>query len=285
MLAAISLYAVPFVLTLALTAVVRWSTGAERASKFVGVALPLGFLMGWGIIVSPGWHAYDALGRLGHIVFGAALLGLALDVWQPRRVLALPILVAFILGTAWASANGGLLPRMRPDGVVLAGLFVMTAAGCGLAWRLWRLSEADVPMGTPAAATLVLLVMLALALAAIGAAAGQDALRATGVVLALALAAYLPWTSLTGLSLPAAVLCPGAAGLLALAWALVERSALTLPGVALAALILFAEGTARRVPLPRAGISVFIYPLALAAIAVLPLILAVALTLALHRVG
>lgn len=285
MLAAVSLYAVPFVLTLVLTAVVRWSAGAERAVKCVGVALPLGFLVGWAIVVAPGWHAYDAIGRLGHIVLGAAIVGLVLDVWQPRRLFVMPILFIVIVGIAWAEANGGLMPRMRPDGTVLAGFVAMTAAGCGLAWRLWKLSAADIPMGTPAAATLVLLVMLALALAAVAAGFGQDALRATGLVLALAFAAYLPWTWMTGLPLPAAALCPAAAGVLALAWALAERSHATLPGIALASLVLFADGTARRVPLPRAGVSALIYPLSLAGIALLPLLLAWAVTIALHLAG
>ena len=60
-----------------------------------------------------------------HFVLGAAIVGLALDVWQPRRFLALPILLLFIVGIAWASANGGLMPRIRPDGVVLAGFLAM----------------------------------------------------------------------------------------------------------------------------------------------------------------
>jgi hypothetical protein len=285
MVAVISLYAVPFVLTLAVTGVVRLSAGAERAAKFASVALPLGFLMGWAIVVAPGWHAYDAVGRIGHMVLGAAVVGLALDVWQPRRALAVPVLLLFIVGSAWAEANGGLLPRARPDGTVLAGFLAMIAAGCGLGWRLWRLSVTAVPVGTPSAAILVLLVMLALALAAVAAASGQDTLRATGLVLALALAAYLTWTWMTALPVPGAALVSAAAGLLAFAWALAERSAATLPGIALAALILFADGTARRIPLPRAGISSVIYPLVLAGIALLPLLLAWALTLTLHQGG
>ena len=40
-------------------------------------------------------------------------------------------------------------------------------------------------------------------------------------------------------------------------------------------LILFADGTARRVPLPKARISAILYPLILAGIAALPLALAV----------
>jgi hypothetical protein len=73
------------------------------------------------------------------------------------------------------------------------------------------------------------------------------------------------------------------AALFATAWALVSATVAALPGVILAALVLFADGTARRVPLPRAGISAILYPLILVGMALLPVVLAVAVTVALRH--
>ncbi|TAL02402.1 MAG: hypothetical protein EPO08_07150 [Rhodospirillaceae bacterium] len=285
MLASAGVYAVPFAVTLGMTGLVRWVAGAERAGQFVGLALPLGFLVAWAVIVAPGWHAYDSLGRIGHVVFGAALAGFALDFWRPRRGFAIAILLAFVAGSSWAEANGGLWPQARPDAAVLLSLVVSAVLGAALAWRIDRLQDADVPTGAPGAAILVLLMMIALTFAAIAAVSTDAALQATGLLLALAIAGYLTWIWITGAPLPAAAVCPAAAGLFALAWALVARDAATIPGLALAGLILFADGTARRVPLPRARISGLLYPLILAGVALLPMVLAAAVTLGLRRGG
>ena len=62
--------------------------------------------------------------------------------------------------------------------------------------------------------------------------------------------------------------------------ALTQRNASTgvLAGLVILTLMLFAEGTARRVRLPKARISVLLYPLILAGIAALPLALAALVT-------
>ena len=278
-----AVYLAPLAITFALTGLVRWVAGPPRAERFVGLALPLGFLIAWAVIVAPGWHAYDALGRIGHVVLGAALVGFALDFWRPRRWYAMTILLVLIVGSSWAEANGGLWPQARPDMAVLLRLAASVAAGIVLAWRIDRLRMTDVPMGDPGTATLVLLMMTALACAAMAAVSHDGALRASAVLLALATAGYLPWSLMTGAPLSAAAVCPAAAGLFALAWALLAHDGAAIPGVILASLILFADGTARRVPLPRARVSGVLYPFVIAGVALLPLVLAVAVTLGLRR--
>ena len=60
--------------------------------------------------------------------------------------------------------------------------------------------------------------------------------------------------------------------------ALAERSPEAMLALLLLPLILFAEGTAERVPLPKARISAILYPLVLAGVAALPAALAVLVT-------
>ena len=125
--------------------------------------------------------------------------------------------------------------------------------------------------------------MTAMSLTAVAAVAGDGQLASTGLILAMALGGYLTWIWISGTPLAAAAICPAAAGLFALAWALTGDEPALLPGVTLSALILFADGTARRAPLPHAGISVVLYPAVHVGVALLPLALAAVLTAALQR--
>jgi hypothetical protein len=127
--------------------------------------------------------------------------------------------------------------------------------------------------------------MTALALAAVALVNGQPSFGLTGLVLATTVAGFFPWTWVTRAALPAALLCPAAAALFALAWGIVDGSPASLPAVGLAALALFADGTARRVPLPNARVSAVLYPILVASIALLPMAVAVAVMLALRQSG
>jgi hypothetical protein len=277
MLASAGVYAAAFVAVVALTGIVRWAAGVERMPRFVGIAFPLGFLPAWAAATAHGWHAFDELGRIGHIVMGAAVIGLALDYWRPPRAFAIAVVAGFAVICAWAEANNGLWPNAL-DGRFALRFAVLIVAGLGLAWRIDRLAGSDVASGTPAAAAIILLAMLACALATVGAASGMPLLRETGLLAALAMFGFLPWLWTSRAPLPVAMALPAAAALFALAWAIVATAPAALPGVALAALILFADGTARRVPLPKAGISAILYPALLVGMASLPLILAAAVT-------
>jgi len=285
MVASAGVYAVPLVMTLGAGGLIQWIAARERAAQFLGLALPLGFLLGWAVAVGPGWRAFDAFGRIGHIVFGAALLGFALDFWRPRHVFTITLLAIFIAGSSWAEANNGLWPDGNLGVMVFARCAVSIVLAGVLAWRIDRLRVLEIPKGNPAAnptaAALIVLLMMAAALGAVAAAADEARLAATGAVLALAIAGYLPWAWHGERTLPLAALCPIGAGLFALIWAMVTTGPVLAPGIALAALILFADGTARRVPLPRARVSGLLYLLILGGIALLPLLLAVAVTMGL----
>src|SRR5207248_2489350 len=102
------------------------------------------------------------------------------------------------------------------------------------------LTEADVPIGTPGPSALILLIITALALAAVAYVSRQAPFGTTALVLAATVAGFFPWIWMTGSALPAAMVCPAAAGLFALAWGIADGTTAALPGVGLAALALFA---------------------------------------------
>ena len=276
--------AVPFLATVMLAGAIRGIAGAERSAPFIGAAFPLGFLIGWGVMVAPGWFAYDALGRVGHIVFGGALAGLLLEVWAPRRAIVIAVAAIFLLGSAWAEANGGLWPGKTVPVATWLNLIAVAALGAGLVWRLDALGRARTEHAHTASTVVAvtLAAMLALALAVVAAAADDTAMRGSGSALALALAGLAAWQWVFGGAPSYVVVFSAAGGALAIAWALFERADGTLAGLLVCGLILFADGTARRIRLPRARISRILYTLLLCGASLLPLALAGILTMVLH---
>lgn len=274
-------YATTFLVVAGWTGLTWRLVGPERAGRFIGAAFGLLFLIAWAVVVAPGWRALDALGRVGHIVLGASILGLVFDCWRPPRVIALPLLVIFIAGVSWAEANGRLLTL--PDTAGALRFIALALVGAVLAWRVENMTRAATPFGTPGPSVLMMLMMAALALATVAWTDGHEPFAATCLVLAVAIAGFLPWAWVTNGSVPWAVLCPAAAGLFASAWGIVDTSSAALPGVCLAALTLFADGTARRIPMPQARVAVILYPLLVGVMALLPLALAMAVTAALRR--
>ena len=280
MLASSFVLLIPFALGLAIPVSLRFALGPERAQRFLGLGLPLAFLIAWGILVGPGWQAYDSLGRIGHIVFGGMLLGLALDLFIQRRVLVVTAGAIYLAICAWAAVNGGLWPRQMPSLVALVGFIGSATIAFGLFWRIDQLRRSAQPHIAASTATLLQVALTALSLAAVAAVVGDVPLRATAAIFALAIAGLLVFGALFALELANLTLLVAAGGLFAIAWALIERTPGTAVGVGVSVLILFADGTVRRVPLPQAGISRFLYPLILAATALGPILLAVLLTVA-----
>jgi hypothetical protein len=267
-------------------AMVRTGLGAERAARVGGLVPPLVFLIVWAVAVRPGWFAYDALGRIGHIVAGGALLGLALDLAQPPRWIRLAGGVVFLLVCAWAEVNGGLWTGGMPPLGNLAALCGASILGGVILWRFDVLRAETRGAAFPHAPAVMLLsaLILTLALAAIAAAVADATLARTALILAAVISGQLAWVWWMQADVPEAALLGIGGTVLATAWAIFERNAGTGPGLVCSGLILFAHGTAARVPLPKAGISRWIAPLVLAAASAAPLVLAVLMTLALKAV-
>src|SRR5262249_52711415 len=127
-------------------------------------------------------------------------------------------------------------------------------------------------------ATIVLVTtaMLALAAAAVAAVAHDVPLSVTALMLALSVAAYGVIAALIPLPVGDAIVLGAGTTLLAIVWALASAHPAVRPALLLLPLMLFADGTARRVPLPKARISALLFPAVLAGVAGLSLILAAA---------
>lgn len=239
----------------------------ERAQRVGLLPVALSLAVGWAFIVRPGWVPVDDARRIVHVAVGAALLGLALDAVRPPRFAAAILAAGFLLGCAYASVTGVVLPggaiSMR-DGLVAGGLAVIA---------FLVLARFDAMRERPLS-LMVLLTVLAGGLTALAAIAGDDAVRALALVLATTLAGYLVFVILTGGAVGDGVVLVAGAPMLAIIWALAQRHPDLRLALVCLPLVLFAEATALKVPLPAARISAILYPLILAGLVSLPLVLA-----------
>jgi hypothetical protein len=257
----------PFALTLVFAGAARLGLGADRGARLAGGAVIGGFLVAWAITWRPGWSPTDPFTRIGHIALGALLMGLLVDVLIRRRFASYIAAAGVAAVSAVASVTGVLWPRghLSTDRTVLIAL--LAALALAVLARLDRLrSDPRV--------VLVIIAMLALGAAAVAAVAHDVVLAATAVMLALSLAAYGFMGGLIPLPVGDSVVLGAGATVLAIIWAVASAHPAVRPALVLLPLMLFADGTARRVPLPKARISALLFPLVLAGVAALPLILA-----------
>lgn len=259
----------PFALTLVFTGALRLGLGAERGARLAGATVIAGFLIAWAIVWRPGWMPVEPFARIGHVALGAMLLGVLVDALIRRRFATLIAAVGVVAVSVVASVTGTLTPRWPLPGDSLMLIGGLTALALAVLARLDRL-RGDTPV------VLVITAMLALAVAAVAAVAHDVPLAVTAVMLALSVAAYAVIAALIPLPVGDAIVLGVGATLLALTWALAARHPAVRPALLLLPLMLFADGTARRIPLPKARISAFLFPLILAGVAGLPLILAAA---------
>lgn len=258
----------PFALTLVFTGAIRLGLGAERGARLAGAAVISGFLIAWLIVWRPGWMPADPFARIGHIALGALLMGAGVDEFIRRRFASYVAAVGVTAVSVMASVTGTLFPHwpLPADTLILAAsLFIVALAVLA---RLDRLRGDTVTF-------LVIAVMMALAVAGIASVAHDVPLGVTALMLALSLAAYGAMAALIPLPVGDAIVLGAGAVLLAIVWAVSAAHPAARPALLLLPLMLFADGTARRVPLPKARITAFLFPLVLAGVAALPLLLAV----------
>jgi hypothetical protein len=273
MLMLVAALLLPMGISAALAGVARLAGGAERGPRMAGAAVPVAFLVGWGLAAMSGWTAQTDIDRVGHLVLGATIIGVMLDLFADRRAWIIAATIVFSVVYAWSSLTG--FEPVSFTGELAIGAAVVTAVAALLLLRL-RL------MSVRPANTLVLLAMATVGIAAMAATAGLPKITASSLALAGAVMGYLVLVWMAGAAVTEAVIFGAGAALLGNAWAFaaaVERPV----GLAILALILFAEGTAGKVPLPKAGVRALLHPLILAGVAALPVILAVVITLAAGR--
>jgi hypothetical protein len=268
MLKSVLVYLVPFVLTLAIAGVIRFLGGPERGARVAGVAVMIGFTASWVYFVRPGWMPVDDLSRIVHVALGASVVGLVLDLLSPRRLWAAAAAAVVVIVCTWSSVTGTLMPPTAATSAMILPTLVLGAVAFLVIARL----DAARKHGITA---LVLLAVAALGLSAMAAVAGEARLATTGLVLASAIVAFGVLQSVVALPVNDSIILGTGSVVLALAWALGNARPEARLALLLVLLIFFAEGTARRVPLPKARISAFLYPLILAVLAGLPVALSV----------
>lgn len=270
-------YAGPLLVALAGPALLRWRGGAERVARWGGVFAAIGFFVGWQVLVGPDWIPKAAHDRIGHIVLGAALIGIAIDVFAPRPWVRGILIGVLIAGSVWISVAGGLSMRKLPPVALLVGGATLAAAWAGTVVRFEAMRDHPATVQTIALMALIGVAIIAFTVG--------DA-----VVAKAALAAALAWIGhaigCRLASTPGSVTASWAATLVVAAalfggaWAMAATRPATAPGLAILLFMLFADQTARRVPMPGGRISDLLYVLVLAAMAAIPLILAIVVTAA-----
>lgn len=261
-------YIVPFALTLIVAGAIRVFGGPERGARAAGVAVMTSFALAWVIFVRPGWTPVNDFTRIGHIGFGATVIGLALDLLAPKRLWAAVAAAIVLLVCAIGSITGKIALPAEPGFAGWADAVLLAVVAFLILARL------DALKGRGMTAALLMTVAL-VGVAAMAGVAGDARLATTGLILASAIFAYGVLQAVFALPLGDSVLLGAGTTLFALAWALGHGHPEARLALLLLPLIFFAEGTANRVPLPKARISALLYPLVLAGLAALPVALAV----------
>lgn len=264
-------YLVPLLLTPVIAGAIRMFGGPERGARVAGIAVMIAFAFGWVLIVRPSWAPVDDISRIGHIALGASVLGLLLDLIGARRILIALATAGTVLVCAWSSYTDTLaVPAM--DGPLLP-VAVLAVVAFVILMRLDAVKAEGM-------STLILLAMAALGISFMAQVVEDATLATSALVLALTVLGFTLPQSIAALPVGSSIILGGGSVLLAIAWALAHNHPETRLALLLVPMIFFAEGTAKRVPLPEARISTLLYPALLAVLAALPLVLAVLVTYA-----
>ena len=257
---------VPFALTLVLSLALR-VLAKEKSERAAVIPAAIGILGCWAFLARPGWVPVDDVRRILHIGVGAGLLGLALDALRPHRVVTAILAGGFVVGCALASVTGGIIPKgplSLRDGVIIAAL---------AATAYLTLARFDAMRERPLSLA-ILLTLVAFGLALLASIAQEAMLAKLSLILASGLAGYLVFVAVTGGVASDGMILIGGASALGVVWALAQGHPELRLALLCLPLVLFAEATALRVPLPVARISAFLYPLVLGLLVGLPLGLA-----------
>ncbi len=246
---------------------IRTVAGPERGARLAGIGAALGILAALFFVTGFAWTAAGPLNRIGHIVIGAVVVGALLDALKPANVLRWILLAVFSLGCGWASAVNGLMPKSAPS-ALQAGLVLALA----LLWMgmIVRFSKPQAHHAT----TLVVVIAVGAGIAVLASLAGDGVLTAIALSVVAALFALALCSLFANLEFGHSVIVPTTASLVAMAWALAQRHPESLIGLAVLTLILFAERTARRVPMPKGGIAAYLYLATLSAFCAIPIVIA-----------
>ncbi|MBL8643500.1 MAG: hypothetical protein JNK21_06175 [Rhodospirillaceae bacterium] len=251
---------------LVLILAVRLAAPKPHGLRLAGVGAAVGLMIGLSMIAGFSWDGAGPVSRIGHIALGAVLVGAVMDhideAWGRWA-----LLTVFSLGCGWASVLGGLTPQVSPSIAALALSAAVGALWLGLMVRLSALSPHK-------PTSFVMIIAVAAGLTLLAAIARDDMLTRAGLCLLGALFALALVAAILSLEVNYIAMAPVAASILAIAWALSQRQPETMVGLPVLALVLFAERTARRIPMPGGRISAYLYLGGLAGCCTIPIVLA-----------
>ncbi|MBD25373.1 MAG: hypothetical protein CMG46_10280 [Candidatus Marinimicrobia bacterium] len=265
----------PVILTIISAGLLRAVGGAVRGPNIAGIAVVGGFITSWAFLLSPGWSSEDSFERIGYIAVVAALAGLTLDIIRPTRFWTAVVAGFVICLSTWVSLNNGFISSGELSTSKALLFLVLAVVAFSVIVRLDQLRAQSV-------ASYVVIIMVALALYTQAIIVGDSSSATTALILALCVAAYATLQLFLDVFLGDSVILGIGAALLAVAWAIAESDPSARIGLILVPLILFADGTAKHVPMPEARISSILYPIVLGFVASLPLGLGALITFVIY---
>ena len=263
-------YMIAFGVTLIGAVATRLAAGLEHGTRLAGLFIGVG---GMGALFAiPGfeWTAAGPLNRTGHILIGALLVGTAFDVLKAPRVWKIILLGLFALGCGWASANNTLILKTAPS---MGQLGLALALALVWAGMILRFSAQTAHKAT----NLVVLIAALSGLALLALIVGDRPVTFIALSFVAALFAFALCSIVLNLDLGDGAKIPVVSSLVAIAWALSQRHPEALWGLGVLTLVLFAERTARRVPMPQGGIAAYLYLVVLAGFCAIPIFIAAVL--------
>ncbi len=238
-----------------------------RGQHYAGLGLGVGFMVGISLVAGFSWGGYGPIDRIGHIALGGVMVGLALDFISPAWG-RWALLTIYALGCAWASALNGLKPADPPTALQLGLVVLLGVVWLGLMVRLSALSPHKL-------STFIVIIAVVTGLAVLSSITHDSDLTFISLCLLGALFALAIVASLFSIELNYATMIPAAAAIIAIAWGLSQRQPETFIGLPVLALVLFAERTARRIPMPKGSrVGEYLYPAGLAGCCVIPIAIA-----------
>lgn len=268
--------ALPLLVALAVSGIVRLSAGPERGARLLGAGLPAGFLAWWLWANGLGRAVEDGVA----VAPVAALVGLVggglLNAVVPHRPTAWACAVLIAALAPWALAGGPLTGAglSAAAGAMAIAVLPVAAALAGLG----RARESGAP-------ALLLLGITAAGLAGLAAALDRPVAAGAALALAVAVPGVLPWLPAAATPAGWIVTLSGGGVLAVLAGALLLATPAAALPLAVLALALLAEPTAERLPTGSGPLAAIARRGWLVVLAALPAGLAVLLAAAVARMG
>lgn len=254
----------PFLVAVAAAGLTRLIGGPGRGGAMAGLAVPAGFLAGWILLRGvPALSPQGAFQQAPHVALAGLALGLLVVAGGVRRSVLLAVAVVFAVVAIW-SAMG------QPAGWTWR--IGLTTALLAAAWTLVLVRLEARPASEPTAA--VMLTVLAIGVGLVALTTGNEDTGRVALAVAAASAGFLAWNWFAGWPFLAPAVLGGGGVVLALATGPALNGGAASWALPVLLLVVFADGTAQRLPSGSGLARKLVQPLLLALVCLLPVALA-----------